>query len=837
MTTAVDRKRLLQFLDAIDTSSDVDSPSTGGGLSSQGYVKAVVRGGRVGASSERHHSERRRSLQRYDLSTDQLRQIYKESLKRAGGKLVHRFERRIAELDCLCYQNSHAPRIAILFFHGFDGSPYDFLFPVRKFFDVLGDRLPSLWVLPAGPERSRAVSDLSAEQNHNSPAPRSPVPVAEVSEIRSPGNHNKYIIDSPFGVNPSLRQITSEDILKRKLAELAQEGDNSHHFIDPSGGYMWWDIPAMNLLNGGKKSLKSFVQALKQNLRTPKSFFAVRSKVIDTIQAVGHSWGIPFSQIFIGGFSQGAMLASDILVAVPSNLAGGILLSGAPIGRSDHKQAHREAQVLHSQDRNIVMAAALEQHKNAPAHLCPHNLNESRFQVPIFQAHGTRDPIIPFPVGKFLRKHLANLGFNQIHFEAFPGGHDFPMEVGNKVFQWMLSTPPVRALANRRSNSGIYTMPPQLRMSRESSSSGKNRRRSSHASSIAQGFTEGGKSRLGKFLDKFRTGRRRASAPKAHVAVDAATAEGLEIGTMDSDADVSLCAGSPSPPIGKRRACNSLSFVSQDGPDAAHSEDEVDFPWDSLSLRASRAVAEMFLTVNNYTRTQILPELEEGSIPLEQSMLPIHCRDRQLSLYQSLEADELAALCATSDWTVLHRHFASEFSRGEDDLSSFSDPPPFLDAATPSTICSSPSPRPCKHVSPRQHSRKPRNKPVVSPGSRFANWEASGDTNQDLKRSPVRLGLELPSPLRTSYDTLSSWCEGSPADRLEGDEVFGAAHVHSPGAPLRRREEESPIIVPRNAYPHRHQKMNRITKKIFRSSDHHDKSRSESVASSHRSSS
>eukprot|EP01053_Blabericola_migrator_P010192 Blabericola_migrator_1__10191@NODE_569_length_7540_cov_46_110130_g424_i0_p1_GENE_NODE_569_length_7540_cov_46_110130_g424_i0NODE_569_length_7540_cov_46_110130_g424_i0_p1_ORF_typecomplete_len828_score118_43Abhydrolase_2/PF02230_16/57Abhydrolase_2/PF02230_16/1e20Hydrolase_4/PF12146_8/4e02Hydrolase_4/PF12146_8/1_6e08Hydrolase_4/PF12146_8/8_6e02Abhydrolase_1/PF00561_20/7_2e07Esterase_phd/PF10503_9/5_5e02Esterase_phd/PF10503_9/7_6e06FSH1/PF03959_13/5_3e06Peptidase_S9/PF00326_21/1_6e05Abhydrolase_3/PF0 len=825
MTTAVDRKRLLQFLDAIDT---LESPREDGG------GRAVVRG----AGAQRP----KRSLKRYDLSTDQLRQIYREALKRGDGKLVHRFERRVGELQCLCFQNSHAPRVAIIFFHGFDGSPYDFYYPVRRFFDMLGDRIPSVWVLPAGPERSRNISSMMVDQSSMPCSSPPTTPTVEVTEIKTPNQYNKYVVQSPFGGNPTVREVTGDQLLRQRmiaaLDDLNASSDGPEPPIDPSGGYLWWEIPAIQVINGNRRSLRTFVQALKQNLRTPKTFFALRAKVLDTIQSVGHSWAIPLSQVYIGGFSQGAMLASDLLISAPANVAGVILLSGALIGRSDHKQAQREAQALVS-SRN-ALAASLEQHRNLPTTVAPRNLNESRFQVPIFQSHGLKDPLIPFPIGKCLRKHLVNLGFTHLEFETFAGGHDFPIEIGAKVFQWLLTTPPIRALANRR---GIGEM------ALDFSGFGGNRdgshsrsRRHSHGS---QGPAEGGKRRLSRFFDKLRV-RQRAPKP---VSV-AMSGENFSGGCDYSDAGNSEdlltppSGGASSPPSSRRRGTASLSFGNSGEYDPHGNDDEVDFDWGHLTARASRAVAEKFLTVNNFTDLQILPPLEEGqqrsiSGSDTSSMMPPRGLFRQMSILQSDDVD-------VTDWTALHQQFVSEY--GDDDVTledclspGPSSTPPntrsSINVETPSTLCSSPAPGgilssrshasarsgPSHHFRRKADSQEGNHLTPAYPGSRFADWQtAPSPPLEPLQRRYPYYAPET-SPWKQSYETLSSWCDGSPTDLLEGDDVFNRHDSFGPTF----LQSDPTIVVPKNAL----KKKDRKSRFNIRRESHNRKSRSASQSS------
>lgn len=101
----------------------------------------------------------------------------------------------------------------------------------------------------------------------------------------------------------------------------------------------------------------------------------------------------PAARVFLGGFSQGAMLACDTALREEKRLAGLVLLSGTVLAEDEW--------------------AALYPRLAA---------------VPVFQSHGTTDDVLPFSLAERLRDGLraANVAVTWV---AFDGGHGISDEV------------------------------------------------------------------------------------------------------------------------------------------------------------------------------------------------------------------------------------------------------------------------------------------------------------------------------------------------------------------------------------------------------------------------
>lgn len=102
---------------------------------------------------------------------------------------------------------------------------------------------------------------------------------------------------------------------------------------------------------------------------------------------------VPWDQLVLGGFSQGAMLAVDLALRAPQAPRGLAILSG-----------------------NLINAKAW-------AELAPR-----RKGLPFFMSHGLADPILGFPGALRLEKLLKEAGLEG-ELLKFEGGHAIPPEV------------------------------------------------------------------------------------------------------------------------------------------------------------------------------------------------------------------------------------------------------------------------------------------------------------------------------------------------------------------------------------------------------------------------
>lgn len=97
--------------------------------------------------------------------------------------------------------------------------------------------------------------------------------------------------------------------------------------------------------------------------------------------------GISADKIIVGGFSQGAALSLAALALLDVKIGGIVALSGfCPIP-------------------DVIKAKSTGVNANTP----------------VFQGHGTADPIVPFALGEAARDLYKGLGYTNYTFKAYPG--------------------------------------------------------------------------------------------------------------------------------------------------------------------------------------------------------------------------------------------------------------------------------------------------------------------------------------------------------------------------------------------------------------------------------
>jgi phospholipase/carboxylesterase len=143
-------------------------------------------------------------------------------------------------------------------------------------------------------------------------------------------------------------------------------------------GRAWWPVDMMRLqveiASGRGRSWDP--DAIPPGLRE------ARAKLLDCL----HALDLDLSRTVIGGFSQGAMITTDLVLGERLPAAGLAILSGSYVDRQRW----------------------LPGMQGAP---------------PVFQSHGLADPILPFGVAEALHQALVSAGV-QATFVRSPGGHE-----------------------------------------------------------------------------------------------------------------------------------------------------------------------------------------------------------------------------------------------------------------------------------------------------------------------------------------------------------------------------------------------------------------------------
>jgi len=153
-------------------------------------------------------------------------------------------------------------------------------------------------------------------------------------------------------------------------------------------GRAWWKID----VEGLQRAIASGQERDMPN-EYPEGLRTIRPQIFKMIEQTKTPW----SQIVIGGFSQGAMLATDIFLNAPEAPAGLMILSGALICQEDWRKAAAKRQ-------------------------------GSRF----FQSHGTQDNVLSHKNAQRLETLLTQAGLKG-RLQTFGGGHEIPMSVLQKA--------------------------------------------------------------------------------------------------------------------------------------------------------------------------------------------------------------------------------------------------------------------------------------------------------------------------------------------------------------------------------------------------------------------
>lgn len=162
------------------------------------------------------------------------------------------------------------------------------------------------------------------------------------------------------------------------------------------GARAWWMIDMARL----ERAMRSG-SIRDMSSEVPEGLDEARAAVVEMLDALEREEGVALDRLVLGGFSQGAMLALDVALHTARAVAGLVLLSGTFI-------AEREWSPRMG----------------------------GRARTPVFQSHGTADPILPFAIAEKLRDALATAGL-PVTFDRFEGGHGIPPSTMKKLGDWL----------------------------------------------------------------------------------------------------------------------------------------------------------------------------------------------------------------------------------------------------------------------------------------------------------------------------------------------------------------------------------------------------------------
>lgn len=157
--------------------------------------------------------------------------------------------------------------------------------------------------------------------------------------------------------------------------------------LDGMYGRAWWELNVAALMDCvARGEFASMEQA------TPPGIAAARRAVTAIVEHLVDKCGISYDQLVLGGFSQGAMISTDVALHLEKKPALLLVYSGALICR----------------DAWSELAA-----------------KEPKLRV--LQSHGEIDPVLAPAMGAALHQLLEENG-HHVAFHSFMGGHTIPME-------------------------------------------------------------------------------------------------------------------------------------------------------------------------------------------------------------------------------------------------------------------------------------------------------------------------------------------------------------------------------------------------------------------------
>lgn len=132
------------------------------------------------------------------------------------------------------------------------------------------------------------------------------------------------------------------------------------------------------------------------------------AKGVQQLLAAVQAYGAPLRRVVFAGFSQGAMLATATALHAPEAPAGLAILSGTLIDAETWR-----------------------------------GLAPTRKGLPMFQSHGTRDPLLDVEAARRVHTLLTDAGLTgPLH--VFQGEHEIPMPILQHLGAWLRSLPVVQ---------------------------------------------------------------------------------------------------------------------------------------------------------------------------------------------------------------------------------------------------------------------------------------------------------------------------------------------------------------------------------------------------------
>lgn len=153
-------------------------------------------------------------------------------------------------------------------------------------------------------------------------------------------------------------------------------------------GRFWWHIDMVELQTAVMLGNLEMLMT-----RQPAGLAESRARIAELLDVLETEHGAPREQLVLGGFSQGAMLATDVTLHAERPPAALAILSGSLIAKQEWLP-----------------------------------LMPKRAGLRVLQSHGRADPVLAYAIAEKLRDSLTSAGLS-MHFVPFNGGHGIPPAV------------------------------------------------------------------------------------------------------------------------------------------------------------------------------------------------------------------------------------------------------------------------------------------------------------------------------------------------------------------------------------------------------------------------
>ena len=151
------------------------------------------------------------------------------------------------------------------------------------------------------------------------------------------------------------------------------------------GGRAWWNLDMIELQRAVAERDYATLTG-----RVPAGLVEAREQLTSLVQELEREHGVARDKLVLGGFSQGAMLATDVALHLEQAPAALVVLSGSLIAKDEWLP-----------------------------------LMKARAGLPVVQSHGRADPVLSYELAEALRDALVAAGL-QVDFHPFNGGHGIP---------------------------------------------------------------------------------------------------------------------------------------------------------------------------------------------------------------------------------------------------------------------------------------------------------------------------------------------------------------------------------------------------------------------------